>query len=155
MRNELSANSVAVDSELNSDFMSILDGEDCEMTPFMKLFWQEQKKMFLVSKHGTRYHPMIIRFCLSVHSKSASAYKEFRDALGKKKGGFLRLPSKRRLRDYKNWVRRKCGFNDEIVLELIEVTDKYFDVQRYIVLFDEMKIRSNLVYDKERAYWLC
>ena len=150
MRNELSANSVAVDSELNSDFMSILDGEDCEMTPFMKLFWQEQKKMFLVSKHGTRYHPMIIRFCLSVHSKSASAYKEFRDALGKKKGGFLRLPSKRRLRDYKNWVRPKCGFNDEIVLELIEVTDKYFDVQRYIVLlFDETKIRSSLVYDKE------
>ena len=93
---------------------------------------------------------MIIRFCLSVHSKSASAYKEFRDALGKKKGGFLRLPSKRRLRDYKNWVHQKCGFNDEIVLELIEVTDKYFDVQRYIVLLlDEMKIRSNLVYDKE------
>ena len=60
MRNELSANSVAADSELNSDFMSILDSEDCEMTPFMKLFWQEQKKMFLVSEHGTRYHPMII-----------------------------------------------------------------------------------------------
>ena len=54
MRNELSANSVAVDNELNSDFMSILDGKDCEMTPFMELFWQEQKKMFLVSKHGTR-----------------------------------------------------------------------------------------------------
>ena len=34
MRNELSANSVAVDSELNSDFMSILDDEDCEITPF-------------------------------------------------------------------------------------------------------------------------
>ena len=60
------------------------------------------------------------------------------------------LPSKRRLRDYKNWVHPKCGFNDEIVLELIEVTDKHFDVQRYIVLlFDEMKIRSNLVYGKE------
>ena len=40
---------------------------------------------------------MIIRFCLSVHSKSASAYKEFRDALGKKKGGFLRFAFKTKI----------------------------------------------------------
>ena len=34
-------------------------------------------------------------------------------------------------------------------LELIEITDKYFGVQKYtMVLFDEMKIRVNLVYDK-------
>ena len=62
----------------------------------------------------------------------------------KERKGFFRLPSARRLRDYKNWVRPKCGFNDDVILELIEVTDKYFGVQR----FDEMKIRANLVYDK-------
>ena len=34
-------------------------------------------------------------------------------------------------------------------MELITISDTYFDVQRYVVLlFDEMKIRSNLVYDK-------
>ena len=56
------------------------------MTPFMKLFWGggEQKKMFSVSSKRARYHPMIIRFCFSVQSKSLSAYKEWRDALGKK-----------------------------------------------------------------------
>ena len=58
------------------------------------------------------------------------------------------LPSKRRLRDYKNWVRQKCCFNEDVIAELIAITDKYFDVQRYIVLlFHEMKIRANL-YDK-------
>ena len=34
-------------------------------------------------------------------------------------------------------------------MELIIISDKYFDLQRYVVsLFDEMKIRTNLVYDK-------
>ena len=92
---------------------------------------------------------MTVRFCLSVQSKSASAYKEFRDALGRKNGGILTLPSKRRLRDYKNWVRPKCGFNEDVIAELIAIIDKYFDVKRYIVLlFDEMKTGANLVYDK-------
>ena len=89
MRNELSTNSVAVNSELNSDFMSILDSEDCEVTPLMKLFWQELEKMFFGLKTWNTVLSYIIRFCLSVHSILASAHKEFRDALGKKKGGFL------------------------------------------------------------------
>ena len=46
MRNELSANSVAVDSELNSDFISILDSKDCEMTPFMNSSGKNKIKLF-------------------------------------------------------------------------------------------------------------
>ena len=44
---------------------------------------------------------MIIRFCLSLASKSSSAYDE--------------LPSRRTIRDYKNAIRPKAGFNDEVV----------------------------------------
>ena len=66
------------------------------------------------------------------------------------KGGILTLRCKRTLRDYKNWVRPKCGFKDDVVLELITISDKYFDVQRYAaLLFDDMKIRVNPVYDKD------
>ena len=86
---ELAVNSVEIDKEFSADFVSILDRNDVEMTPFMKLFWGEQKKMFSVSSKGARYHPMIIRFCLSVQSKSSSAYKEWTDVLGKKKGEVL------------------------------------------------------------------
>ena len=92
MRLELAVNSVEIDKELSDDFVSILDRDDVEMTPFMKLFWGKQKKMFSVSSKGATYHPMIIRFCLSVQSKSSSVYKEWRDALGKKKGEILTLP---------------------------------------------------------------
>ena len=119
------------------------------MTPFMKLFWQEQNKMLSVSTKEVRYHPMMIRFFLFIHNKSSSVYKEFRDALGRKNGGILALPCKKSLRDYNNWIRPKCGFTDDVILELIEITDKYFGVQKYtVLLFDEMKIHANLVYYK-------
>ena len=131
MRLEFAVNSVEIDKELSDDSVSILD-RDVEMTPFMKLFWGEQKKMFSVSSKGARYHPMIIRFCFSVQSKSLSAYKEWRDALGKMKGGVLILPCKRTLRDYKNWVRRKCGFNDDVVMKLITI------LQINILMYNDM-----------------
>jgi len=59
------------------------------------------------------------------------------------------LPSQRRLRDYRNAIRPERGFQEEVINELKDQADSYFDVQRYVVLlFDEMKIMSNLVLDK-------
>ncbi len=81
MRNELHKNTVLIDNELGKDFSAIInESQESDMTPFMKLFWQEQKKLFSHSMKGQRYHPMVIRFCLSLQSKSPAAYKEFRDA---------------------------------------------------------------------------
>ena len=66
MRTELQKSSVEVDNDLSNDFVQILDSADSKITPFMNLFWQEQKKLFNKSAIGVRYHPMIIRFCLSL-----------------------------------------------------------------------------------------
>ena len=44
--------------------------------------------MLSASRTGVRYHPMIVRYCLSVHSKSDSDYQEWRNSLERKKGGF-------------------------------------------------------------------
>ena len=86
---------------------------------------------------------MIIRYCLSLAAKSPSCYEELR------KSGVLVLPSQRTLRDYRNSIRPKSGFQENVIAELKSLTDMYFDVQRYVVLlFDEMKIMSNLVFDK-------
>ena len=61
----------------------------------------------------------------------------------------LILPSQRRLKDYRNAIRPQRGCNCEVTEELKSLTNSYFDVQRYVVLlFDEMKIQSNLVLDK-------
>ena len=87
---------------------------------------------------------MIIRFCLSLAAKSPSCYEELRN------GKVLVLPSQRCLKDYQNPPPLpQRGFQEEIVQELNSLTDTYFDVQRYVVLlFDIMKIMSNLVLDK-------
>ena len=59
------------------------------------------------------------------------------------------MPSQRRLRDYKNYTRPQRGFNPEIVNELIHKVRNFSDIEKYIVLlFDEIKIQENLVWDK-------
>ena len=61
---------------------------------------------------------MIIRYCLALCAKSSAAYDEIR--YDEKSGtGFVILPSRRRLRDYKNYIRPQRGFNGEIINELI------------------------------------
>ena len=86
---------------------------------------------------------MIIRFCLSLASKSASAYDELRNS------NVLTLPSRRTLRDYKNAVKPHAGFNPAVINELKKQVEKLKDHQRKVVIsLDEMKIQENLVYDK-------
>ena len=143
MRTELQKTNIEVVHELSNDFASILKGAGSKVTPFMNLFWQQQKKLFSSSPNGVRYHPMIIRFCLSLAAKSPSYYEELRNSK-------VLIPlSKRRLKDYRNAIKPKRGFQMEVINELKYMTDSYFDVQRYVILlFDEMKVTANLVFDK-------
>lgn len=101
--------------------------------------------MLASPKFGKRYHPHIIRFCLSsIHAKSLAAYRELRDS------GILVLPSEKSLRDYRNFFTPKAGFHPENIKRLMSQTSQYFDIQRYIVVaFDKMKIQSKLVFDKQ------
>ena len=144
MRKELNKDTITIGHDLSNDLTSILSNANkTEMTPFMNLFWQQQKELFTRNPKGARFHPMIIKFCLSLLSKSRSAYDELRNS------NILRLPSARTLIDYKNLIKPGTGFRREILDNLTEITKDYFDVERYIViLFDEMKIRSNLVFNK-------
>lgn len=142
MKAELQKSNIEIDHELSDDFARII-GSAKQVTPFMNLFWQEQKKLFSRSSTGVRYHPMIIRFCLSLAAKSPSTYEELRNS------GVLVLPSQRRLKDYRNAIKPDRGFQKGVIDILKEETDSYFDVQRYVVLlFDEMKVMANLVLDK-------
>ena len=144
MRQELSEYSCKIDQTLHTDLVNIMSNTSSyKITPFMNLFWQEQKKMSSANSSAVRYHPMIIRFCLSLHSKSRSAYEEIRNS------GILTLPSTRTLRDYKNFIKPETGVRKQVIDDLNDITIEYFDIQRYIVLlFDEMKLKSNLVFDK-------
>ena len=105
LQTELSKSSLKVSENLGEDKTSIMAGADQRnIPPFMKFFWEEQQKYIQCSSRGIRYHPMIIQFCLSLVSKSASAYDDIR--YDEKSGAdILILPSRCRLRDYKNYIR--------------------------------------------------
>ena len=85
----------------------------------------------------------IIRFYLSITSKSASAFNEARSS------NVLTLISLRTLRDYKNAIRPTTGFTNEVTEELCKTTETLESFQWFVILsFDETKIQQNLVFDK-------
>lgn len=80
MKQEIKNSSVLVDHELSNDLTSIIGDCASGMTAFMNLFWQQQKKLLKSSATGVRYHPMLIRFCLSLAAKSPSCYEELQNS---------------------------------------------------------------------------
>lgn len=148
MKEEICNKSMPVDVDLGKDLMTIMSENKTNVPPFMKLFWEEQQKYLSSSKTGVRYHPMIIRYCLGLAAKSPAVYDEIRFD-EKNNSGFVMLPSRRRLRDYKNYIRPKQGFNKDVIHELENIVQNFSDIEKYcILLMDEMKIQENLVWDK-------
>ena len=148
LKDQIESNNVAVDDKMNSDLVSIIKDTHENFSPFMKFFWEEQQKYIASNKKGIRYHPAIIRYCLNLQAKSSAMYEEIRydESTGT---GFLVLPSKRRLRDYKNYIRPQRGLNPEIIAELAGKTSNFSDEERYVtILIDKMKIQEDLVWDK-------
>ena len=142
----------AVDSDLNSDLLSILQANDEKVKKaypegtFANLFWTEQLKAASVSdSRQIRWHPLMIKWCLNLQLISSSAYHCVRTS------GFLKLPSQRTLRDYTHYFKSVAGFNPDVNLQLQREVDlQSLSVsKRYVALvIDEMKIKEDLVYDK-------
>ena len=105
-----------------------MGGQNLDTTPHMKFFWEQQMILLQSKKMGRRYHPQVIRFALSIHGKSPSAYRELRDS------GAPVLPSERVLWDHKNYFKPKAVINKENIETLREKTESFSDVQRYVVL---------------------
>ena len=150
MRQSLANHSKPVDPQLSKDLISLFSGcDEKDVPPFMKLFWEEQQNYIAESKSSSiRYHPMVIKFCLSLASKSSSAYSDLRYD-SKTGSGILVLPSLRTLRDYKNYIRPRRGFNPDIINDLSVKTKEFSPAERFVtILFDEMKIQEDLVWDK-------
>ena len=111
LQEEIKSSAVEVGIELSKDFISVISNSNKPMPEFMKLFWNEQQKyLSKLSTKGVMYHPMIILYCLSPVAKSPAVYDELRYD-EKINSGVLILPSRRRLRDYKNYIRPERDFN--------------------------------------------
>ena len=74
---------------------------------------EEQKKYnALKDKCQMRWHPLVIRFALSLKYASTAAFQQVT------KLGFLALPSERTLRDYTHWCTIKTGVQDPFIDQL-------------------------------------
>ena len=142
MQEQINLIVVVVTSVLKDDIHDLMENNLEAVSPFMKLFWKEQKKYLSINPKDRKYHPMIIRFCLSLAAKSPSAYDELRTS------NILILTSRGTLRDYKNAIRPHAGFNRSVIDELIKIALLLKGYQRCVVLsFHELKIHENLVFD--------
>ena len=62
LQSEIDNSSVPVNEDFNNDFQFIFRNCDQnKISPFMKLFWEEQIK-YLNSSSQIRYHPMVIKY---------------------------------------------------------------------------------------------
>ena len=109
-----------------------------------RIFWEQQLKALQAKdSRRIRWQPLVIKICLHLHYKSSSAYQSLRNS------GVLILPSERTLFDYSHWCKSGAGFLDDVAVQLQQEANIKEEKDTYVVLsFDEMKIRENLVFDK-------
>lgn len=141
---------VAVNSKTNDLLEEIMLRSDQPFDPetAQGLLWEQQKHLSkLKTSKGMRWHPLIIRWCLSIFFTSPAAYRQ----ISNKSLGFLHLPHINTLKKYAKFTTAKAAFNIDIVSRLIEES-KISEAEEYekevCICFDEMQIKSDLVYQK-------
>ena len=67
---------------------------------------------------GHRWHPMLIRYALLLHSQSPAAYRTIRNT------GILKLPGETTLRAFTNAIHPEVGFNEEVLEEVKKAAQK-------------------------------
>ena len=149
------AEGMEVDDQMHDDLYSIMDEMSGQVEErfsehsFERVFWNQQLEARKVKdRRQIRWHPAMIKWCLNLKLLSSSAYHSL------KTSGILVLPSERTLRDYTHWMRSDAGFSDSVDEQLlkevgIDSSVTLWDFQRHVCLvFDEVKIKEDLVYDK-------
>ena len=139
------------------------ESEDCsrlmdELTPVVeqdfdsdtpqRILWQEQIKYNqLKKKQQMRWYPLIIHFTLNLLYSSRAAYHAVTSS------GFISLPSERTLRDYSHWCKVGHGVSFEFIQEAERLLQQEGinikeNEQPFVLLLDEMKVESGLVFNK-------
>lgn len=111
----------------------------------MRLLWEQQRQALRRNAKGMRWHPLIVKWCLSLKLKSPAAYCTLKEI------GFLVLPSERTLRDYTHIADAQPGYHEDVESQLVTAACLHSSppYQRLVILaIDEMKIKQDLVFNK-------
>ena len=112
------------------------------------LLWNQQLEQASKKDSRTmRWHPLIIRWCLSIYLVSPAAYRQ----MASKGNKFIVLPHVSTLKKYINYTEPTSGFNPDVIEQFVLdsrlATLKEFE-KNVSLSFDEIKIKSGLVYKK-------
>ncbi|XP_070556109.1 uncharacterized protein [Ptychodera flava] len=146
LRQKLKKEMIVFANKSHEDFKNIFtstcEKTACDSNPDLLLLWDEQRKMLQCKgPSGRRWHPKIIRMCLSVWMRSPKAYEEL------KSSGMLLLPSGRLLSMYKNCVGHSPGFNDTLLQWMVKEAENMKlsdDGLNGGIILDEMAIQEDL-----------
>ena len=143
---QVSKQYVEVDEDVHDDLLTIMNENAVGIhkdNSFSQLFWKQQIDALLCSNSKQmRWHPLVIRWYLSIKLRSPSIYEY--------KSGLLRLPSQRTLRDYTHAIKPSSGFSDEVDEMLMKEAriNELEEWQKHVLIFDEKHIKEDLVFDK-------
>jgi hypothetical protein len=111
---------------------------------FFEILLKDQAKALKTPARQMKWHPLVIRWCLQMYSKSHYHYEDMRES------GFLKLPSGRTLSDYKNYSSAKSGWQTSM-LETMKSRFVTMKIGKQGILgglfFDEVKIKEGLLFD--------
>ena len=124
LKEQISAAAMPVDAELNSKLTRTMEENSDAMLAqfpigsFKRLFWEQQMQAARISdSRQTRWHQVMIKWCLNLKLLSSSSYHALRTT------GFVHLPSERTLRDYTHYVKGRSGFQHDIDEDLKREAD--------------------------------
>ena len=111
-----------------------------------RVLWEQQVKYCkLKSASGMRWHPAMIRWCVTMYSKSSKAYNQLANS------GFLHLPHPNTLKSYINFTDQCPGINSDIFYLLVQefgLDDAKESKANVAIVWDEIKIKSGLAVTK-------
>ena len=152
LREATKQHGIFLEKELENDLQKIMEEKTDEISQkyspdsFHHIFWNQQLEALKSrDRRQIRWHPKIIRWCLSLKLLSSASYHALRSS------DVLVLPSERTLRDFTHFVKAKPGFQPEIDEQLCQEAKIHSipDFQKYVCLvFDEIKVKEDLIYDK-------
>ncbi len=114
-------------------------------TPHQLLWQQQLEALSKKDKRQMRWHPAVLRWCIAVFCKSSSAYNLMR------KTQFMVLPHETTLKKYMQFTVPKPGIMPEVLKHILDdwkIPEDAEFARNVTLIFDEMQIRSGLVYSK-------
>ena len=147
-----SEKSVSLNGNLSKDLVNIMKLHSATVKSenashiFRHLFWDQQLQTAKRNSREIRWHPLMIRWCIYLCHKSSGVY----DLLGS--SSIVSLPSTRTLRDYTHYISPQAGFSKEVNEKLIKSAQVIGEDEwreAIIIIFDEMYIKEELIYDKQ------